>query len=59
LKIYDVLGREITTLVNTYQKPGIYSAQFSSVNSNAASGIYFYTLRAGSFIQTKKMLLIK
>ncbi len=57
LKIYDVLGREITTLVNEKQSPGNYSVKFDA--SNLPSGIYFYTLRAGNFVATKKMILMK
>ncbi len=57
LKIYDALGREVATLVNKKQTPGKYSVQFNA--SNLPSGIYFYTLRAGGFVQTKKMILMK
>ncbi len=57
LKIYDALGREVTTLVNAKQAPGKYSVQFNA--TNLPSGVYFYTLRAGNFIQTKKMVLMK
>ncbi len=57
LRIYDVLGREITTLVNKSQSPGRYSVKFDA--SNLPSGIYFYTLRAGAFVTTKKMILMK
>jgi hypothetical protein len=59
LKVYDLLGREVATLVNEPMQPGSYTAQFSSINSHISSGIYFYTLKAGSFVETKKMLLIK
>ena len=61
LKVYDILGREIITLVNEEQSPGSYEVEFkSSVGSlQLASGIYFYRLQAGSFSQTKKMILIK
>ncbi len=57
LKVYDILGREVATLVNKKQSPGKYSVQFNA--SNLPSGIYFYTLRAGSFVQTRKMILMK
>ena len=57
LKIYDVLGNEITTLVNGYKPAGGYEVEFNA--SNFPSGVYFYSLNTGSFIQTKKMLLIK
>ena len=57
LKIYDMLGREIKTLVNKQEKPGNYSVQFNA--DNLPSGIYFYRLQAGGFAQTKKMILLK
>ena len=57
LTIYDALGREVATLVNARQTPGKYSVQFNA--SNLPSGIYFYTLRAGDFAQTRKMVLMK
>ncbi len=59
LKIYDTIGREIVTLVNEYKDPGVYNSQFSSMNSQLPSGIYFYRLTAGSYSSTKKMLLLK
>jgi len=57
LKVYDVLGREVATLVNEKQSPGSYSVMFNA--SGIPSGIYFYKLTAGKFSQTKKMLLLK
>jgi hypothetical protein len=57
LKIYDILGSEVSTLVNEDKDAGIYTVNFNA--SQLASGIYFYQLQAGSFIQTKKMILIK
>ena len=57
LKIYDVLGREVQTLVNERQAAGQYSVPFNA--DGLASGVYFYRLQAGSFVQTKKMMLIK
>ncbi|MEJ2615580.1 MAG: glycoside hydrolase family 3 C-terminal domain-containing protein, partial [Ignavibacteriaceae bacterium] len=57
LKVYDFLGNEVATLVDKIQQPGYYEIKFSA--SNLSSGIYFYQLRAGSFIQTKKMVLLK
>jgi hypothetical protein len=62
LKIYDVLGNEIATLVNEEKPAGSYEVEFS-VGQNSilslSSGIYFYRLQAGSFIESKKMILIK
>lgn len=59
LKVCDVMGNEIATLVNEVKEPGTYNSQFSIHNSQLSSGIYFYTLRAGGFAQTRKMLLLK
>ena len=52
-----MLGREVATLVNEEKLTGIYEVNFDA--SELSSGIYFYQLRAGSFVQTKKMLLLK
>ena len=57
IKIYDVLGREIETLVNKEKSPGKYKVEFDG--SNFASGLYFYRITSNNFSQTKKMLLIK
>lgn len=57
LKVYDVLGREIRSLVNERQPPGTYSAIFDA--SALPSGVYFYRLTSGSFVDTKKMLVLK
>ena len=57
LKIYDILGREVTTLVNKKQSAGSYEVQFDA--SNLTSGVYFYQLQSGSFMESKKMLLLK
>jgi hypothetical protein len=57
LKIYDVLGNEIATLVNEEKPAGSYEAKFDA--STLPSGIYFYRLQAGSFVETKKMVLMK
>ena len=57
LKIYDLLGREVKTLLNEEMQPGLYKFDFDA--SALASGIYFYTLNAGEFVSTKKMVLLK
>ncbi len=57
LKVYDVLGREIKTLVNKKQKSGNYKVEFNA--GNLPSGIYFYRLSTSSFAETKKMVLLK
>ncbi len=59
LKVYDVLGTEVATLVNEFQQAGTHHSQFSIDKLQLTSGTYFYTLRAGGFVQTKKMILIK
>jgi ligand-binding sensor domain-containing protein len=57
LKVYDLLGREIATLVNGEKSPGNYEVNFDG--TGLTSGIYFYTIRAGNFVLSKKMLLLK
>ena len=58
IKVYNLLGEEITTLVNSaYRTAGNYSVKFNG--SNLASGVYFYTIEAGTYMVTKKMVLIK
>jgi len=57
LKIYDVLGNEVATLVNEEKPAGNYEVNFNA--SSLSSGTYFYKLQAGSFIETKKMILLK
>jgi hypothetical protein len=57
LKVYDVLGKEVATLVNGMQEAGDQQVRFNT--SQYPSGLYFYTLRTRNFVETKKMLLIK
>jgi hypothetical protein len=57
LKVYDILGREVSTLVNKQMTVGTYSIDFDA--SKLSSGVYFYRLDAGSFTQTKKMIVQK
>ena len=57
LKIYDVLGREVTTLVNEEKHPGVYEVEFNT--SELSSGIYFYKLQAENYSSTKKMIYLK
>jgi hypothetical protein len=57
LKVYDILGREVTTLVNTQQSAGSHSIRFDA--SSLPSGMYLYQLRAGSFVATRKFMLLK
>jgi serine protease len=57
LKVFDVLGREITTLVNEMRQAGVYTVRWDA--STLPSGVYFYRLRAGDFVETKKMVFAK
>lgn len=57
INIYDALGKEVSSLVNETKTAGTYEVEFNA--TDLSSGIYYYTLQAGSFNQTKKMILIK
>ncbi len=57
LNVYDILGREVTNLVNEEKQPGEYEFEFNV--ANLPSGVYFYQLKAGSYVETKKMILLK
>jgi|GEM_PF-4564506 len=57
LKVYNMVGQEVATLVNGYQTAGLYFVDFDA--SKLASGMYLYRLQSGSFVETKKMLLVK
>jgi hypothetical protein len=57
VKVFDVLGREVATLVNEVKEPGTYTVQFDG--SNLASGLYFYRLNAGSSLATHTMILMR
>ena len=57
LKVYDVLGNEVATLVNEQKAPGTYEVRFDA--GNLASGIYIYTIKASNFTQTRKLILMK
>jgi photosystem II stability/assembly factor-like uncharacterized protein len=62
LKVYDVLGNEVVTLINKEMQAGSYEVEFSATGRDdhtLPSGIYFYKLKAGSFVETKKMVLMK
>ncbi len=61
LKVFDVLGNEVATLVDEYKPAGSYEVEFKSAIGSwqLASGIYYYQLRAGEFVQTKKMILMR
>jgi hypothetical protein len=57
LKVFDVLGNEVATLVNETQPPGNYEVEFNA--DKISSGIYFYRLQAGNIVETKKMILLR
>jgi hypothetical protein len=57
LKVYDVVGKEVATLVNAHRSAGTYSVEFNA--SGLPSGIYIYRLSANNFTESKKMLLMK
>lgn len=57
LTIYNILGKEVSVLENSYKSAGNYSIAFNA--SNLPSGLYFYSIRANNFVETKKMLLLK
>jgi len=57
IKVFDVLGRELATLVNEEKPAGNYEVEFNA--TTLPSGVYFYRLQAGSFVETKKMVLMK
>jgi hypothetical protein len=57
LTAYDILGREVSVLVNERKHAGSYDVKFDG--SNLASGVYFYQLQAGNFVQTRRFLLLK
>ena len=66
LTVYDMLGRTVSTLINEYKQPGFYNYKFSLNNLPAggdaslfSSGVYFYQLKVGNFVQTKKMVFLK
>ncbi len=57
IKVYNTLGQEVATLVNEEKPAGSYSFKFDG--NGLSSGLYFYTLKAGKYTSTKKMLLLK
>ena len=57
LKVYNVLGREIATIVNEQKNPGAYSVQWNA--SAQPSGVYYYRMLTGSFSETKKLVLVR
>jgi flagellar hook assembly protein FlgD len=57
IKIYDILGKEVSKIVNETKQAGYYNFNFDA--TSLSSGMYFYKIEAGNFVQTKRMLLMK
>jgi len=57
LTVYDVLGQQVSVLVNERKDAGVHEVSFDG--SNLASGVYFYRIQAGDFVQTHRLLLLK
>ena len=57
IKIYDLLGRQVKQLVDEFKQAGSYTVNFDG--TNLASGVYFYRIEAGKFVESKKMVLVK
>ncbi|MEZ4691125.1 MAG: T9SS type A sorting domain-containing protein [Ignavibacteria bacterium] len=57
MKVFDATGKEVAVLVNENKSAGSYSVSFNG--SNLSSGIYFYKLESGGFVETKRMVLLK
>jgi hypothetical protein len=57
VKVFDVLGREVATLVNEVKEPGRYTVEFDA--SSLSSGVYFYRLSAGQYVECRKMIVMK
>jgi hypothetical protein len=57
IQIYDILGRKVETLINEVKSAGTYTATFNALNM--PSGVYFYRLQTGNFVETKKLILLR
>ncbi len=57
--VYDIAGKEIAILANTVMNPGKYVVDWNANDARLSSGVYFYRITAGSFVEVKKMMLIK
>jgi hypothetical protein len=59
IKIYDILGNEIATLVDGKQTAGVHEAELNTAKYNMSSGVYFYQLKSGNYRSSRKMVLLK
>lgn len=59
IKVFDILGRGITTIENVKKQAGIYTITFNALEYNLASGVYLYMLQVGNFVETRKMVLMR
>jgi len=57
MKVFDLLGREVATLLNEFKPPGVYSIEFNA--TGLSSGVYIYDLKAGNFNTSRKLILLK
>jgi serine protease len=57
LKVFDLLGREVATLVDEQKSPGTYTVKWDA--SGMSSGVYLYRLQAGSFVETRKLVVLR
>lgn len=57
LSVFDIIGKEVRTILNDWKTAGEYEVEFDG--SDLPSGVYFYQLKAGNYVETKKMILIK
>ncbi len=59
IKVYDVLGREVATLINEYQQAGSYNSKFSILNYKLATGVYFCKMSSANYTSSIKMIIMK
>jgi hypothetical protein len=59
LEVFNILGQRVTGLVDDYLAPGRYDIEWNAGKDQVSSGVYFYIIRAGDFVETRKMMLLK